>query len=145
MDEGVMGSRETLEILAPFLDKAVVTELCSGRKWADYRARKLELLRYRIARAWWRQRRLAKRERANETRFVDGIGQRKAVVDEELVAFTRAKYDRLAFHDPDHLNYILREHPELRVPAPKPRYHMVNGFKDSRIATAGLKQQEKSK
>jgi hypothetical protein len=135
MDEGVMGSRETLELVAPFLDKAVVTELCSGRRWADYRERKLELLRHRIARAWWRQRQLAKRERAKETRFVDGIGQRKAVIDEELVAFTRSKYGRLAFHDPDHLNYILKEHPELRVPTPKPRYLMVNGFKDRRPQT----------
>lgn len=121
----------TLEIMAPFLPKAVVNELCSGRKWEDYRKRKLELLRWRIARAWWRQRRLAERERQKETRFVDGIGQRKAVVDEELFAFTREKYGRLAFHDPDHLNYILKEHPELRVPTPKPRYLMVNGFRDA--------------
>jgi hypothetical protein len=131
MDEGVMGPRETLEILAPFLTNQVVTELCSGRKWEDYRKRKLELLRWRIARAWWRQRQLAKREQGRETRFVDGIGQRKAVGDEELVAFTRAKYGRHSFHDPDHLNYILREHPEFRVPVPKPRYLVVNGFRDS--------------
>jgi hypothetical protein len=72
---------------------------------------------------------LAERERHSQPRFVDGIGQRKAVIDEELVAFTRAKYGRQAFHDPDHLNYILKEHPELRVPSPKPRYLMVNGFK----------------
>src|SRR5215813_4026951 len=101
---------ETLETVAPFLPRAVVNELCSGRKWEDYRKRKLELLSYRIRRAWWRQRQLAKLERQRETRFVDGIGQRKAVVDEELVGLTRAKYGRLAFHDPDHLNYILREH-----------------------------------
>ena len=126
-----MGPRETLEILAPFLTKPVVNELCSGRLWADYRARKLELRRWKIARAWWRQRRLAERERQRETRFVDGIGQRKAVVDEELVGLTREKYGRLSFHDPDHLNFILREHPELRVPAPKPRYLMVNGFRDA--------------
>jgi hypothetical protein len=137
MDEGAMGPMETVEVLAPFLSKPVVNELCSGRKWADYRERKLELLRYRIARAWWRQRQLAKREQGRETRFVDGIGQRKAVVDEELVAFTRAKYGRLAFHDPDHLNYILKEHPELRVPTPRPRYLMVNGFRDARRGGAG--------
>src|SRR4029077_6804665 len=125
-----MGPMETVEVLAPLLDKPVVTELCSGRKWEDYRKRKLELLRWRIARAWWRQRRLAERERHSQPRFVDGIGQRKAVIDEELVAFTRSKYGRQAFHDPDHLNYILKEHPELRAPTPKPRYVMVNGFRD---------------
>jgi hypothetical protein len=130
MDNGEMGPRETLEVLAPLLPKQVVNELCSGRKWEDYRARKLELLRWRIARAWWRQRQIAKEEQGKETRFVDGIGQRKARVDEELVGFTRAKFGRHAFHDPDHLNYILKEHPELRVPTPKPRYLMVNGFKN---------------
>jgi hypothetical protein len=131
MGESVMGPTETLELMAPFLTREVVNELCSGRKYADYRARKLELLRKRIARAWWRQRQLARREQGKETRFVDGIGQRKATGDEELVAFTRAKYGRHAFHDPDHLNYILREHPEFRVPVPKPRYLVVNGFRDS--------------
>jgi hypothetical protein len=139
MDESAMGPTETLEFMAPFLTREVVNELCSGRKWEDYRARKLELLRARIARAWWRQRRLAKREQGKDTRFVDGIGQRKAIVDEELVAFTRAKYGRLAFHDPDHLNYILKEHPELRVPVPKPRHLMVNGFKDRVKEQGGTK------
>jgi hypothetical protein len=124
-----MGPMETLEVLAPLLTKPLVNELCSGRKWEDYRKRKLELFRWRIARAWWRQRRLAERERHSQPRFVDGIGQRKAVVDEELFAFTRSKYGRLAFHDPDHLNYILKEHPELRAPTPKSRYHMVDGFR----------------
>ena len=52
------------------------------------------------------------------------------MIDEELFALTRSKHGRLAFHDPDHLNYILQEHPELRVPTPKPRYLMVNGFRD---------------
>jgi len=132
-----MGSLETLEVLAPLLTKPVVNELCSGRKWEDYRKRKLELLRWRIARAWWRQRRLAERERHSQPRFVDGIGQRRAVVDEELVAFTRSKYGRQAFHDPDHLNYILKEHPELRVPTPKPRYVMVDGFRGQRTEDRG--------
>jgi hypothetical protein len=127
-----MGPMETLEILAPLLEKPIVNELCSGRKWEDYRKRKLDLLRWRIARAWWRQRRLAERERHSQPRFVDGVGQRKAVIDEELAAFTRAKYGRTAFHDPDHLNFILKEHPELRAPTPAPRYHMVNGFRDSK-------------
>jgi hypothetical protein len=137
MDEGKMGPIETLEILAPFLTKPLVTELCSGRKWADYRERKLQLLRQRIARAWARQRQLAKYHQQRETRFVDGVGQHKAVIDEELFAFTRSKYRRLAFHDPDNLNFILRKHPEFRVPAPKPRYHVVNGFRDARAGGAG--------
>jgi len=120
-----------LELVAPFLPKVIVNELCSGRKWADYRARKLDLLRARIARAWQRQRVLAEREKQfTRPKFVDGAGQRKAVIDEELFAFTRAKYGRLAFHDPDHLNFILKEHPELRAPTPPPRYLMVNGFRD---------------
>jgi hypothetical protein len=76
-----------------------------------------------------------------ETRFVDGIGEFKAKVHPDLVQGTRDKYGRLSFHDPDHLNYILREHPELRVPTPRPRYLMVNGFRDSpssaRIGGAG--------
>lgn len=121
---------ETLEVQAPFLPNAIVTELCSGRKWADYRARKLQLLRARIARAWKRQEILSRRVRQCETRFVNGPGQLKAVVDEELVAFTRAKYGRQSFHDPDHLNFILKNHPELRAPTPKPRYLMVDGFKN---------------
>ena len=128
--------RAALEIMAPLLPKAIVNELCSGRKWADYRKRKIELLQRRIDRAWARQRRLAARERDRETRFVDGMGQHVAVVDEELFAFTRAKYGQLAFHDPDHRNYILKQHPELRVNTPKPRFHMVNGFKKPAADTA---------
>jgi hypothetical protein len=49
---------------------------------------------------------------------VDGIGQRKAVVDEELVAFLQGQVWPVQFHDPDHLNYILKEHPELKAPMP---------------------------
>jgi|SRR5215475_6615669 len=137
MGESV-GEIQTLELMAPFLPKAIVNELCSGRKWADYRERKLDMLRARIARAWQRQRVLVEREKQfTRPKFVDGAGQRKAVIDEELFMFTRAKYGRLAFHDPDHLNFILKEHPELRAPSPPPRYLMVNGFRDRHRCGAG--------
>ena len=125
-----MGPMETVELLAPLLDKPIVNELCSGRKWEDYRKRKLELLRWRIACAWWRQRRIAEEVRQKEYRFVDGVGQLKFVGDPVLVAHTRSKYRREAFHDPDNLNFILDKHPEFRVPAPPPRLHHVNGFRD---------------
>jgi len=96
------------------------------------------MLRARIARAWQRQRVLAEREKQfTRPKFVDGAGQRKAVIDEELFMFTRAKYGRLAFHDPDHLNFILKEHPELRAPVPAPRYLMVNGFRDRHRTACG--------
>jgi hypothetical protein len=124
---------ELLELVAPLLTKPVVNELCSGRKWEDYRKRKEELLRWRIARAWWRQRRLAERVRQQEYRFVDGVGQYVGVFDEELVGLTREKYGRLTFHDPDNRNFILKKYPEFRVPAPKPRYLMWNGFKDTKL------------
>jgi hypothetical protein len=132
MGESVNGETAMLELVAPFLSKPLVNELCSGRKWEDYRKRKLELLRWRIACAWWRQRRMAEEVRQKEYRFVDGLGQLKAIGDPVLVGLTRSKYRRLAFHDPDNLDFILKEHPEFRVPVPKPRYLMVNGLKGQR-------------
>ena len=128
--------RTALELMAPFLPKAVINELCSGRKYIPYLERKRQRRLWAIECAWWRQRQIAREVRQREYRYVDGLGQLKAIVDPVLEAGTRDIYGRHSFHDPDHLNYILKEHPELRVPTPQPRFVMVNGFKKPAADTA---------
>ena len=132
-----------LQIIAPLFPKAVINEFCSGRKYIPYLERKRLRRQWAIERAWWRQRQIAKEVRQREYRYVDGLGQLKAIVDPVLEAGTRDMYGRQAFHDPDHLNYILKEHPELRVPTPKPRFLMVNGFKKQAADTAATTENTK--
>ena len=125
--------RAALEIMAPLLPKTIVNELCSGRKYIPYLERKRQLRLWRIECAWWRQRRMAEEIRQTEYQFVDGLGQRKAIVDPVIEYETGNKYGRHSWHDADHLDFILKRHPELRVPSPKPRFHMVNGFKKENL------------
>ena len=124
------GETQALELMAPFLPHAVVTELCSGRRWEDYRRRKLELLRVGWARAFRRQQRIAIEMQNRDTRFVNGIGQHKAIVDPLLHAMCRLKYGENCWNDPDFRRDTYKKTPEIRMPAPKPKFIQVNGFRD---------------
>jgi hypothetical protein len=117
-----------VELMAPFLTRSQVNELCSGRLYEEYRRRKMQIFRWRWARAVWRQRQIAKELQGRETRFVDGLGQHKAVIDPEyqkMLEFVNSE----SWRDPDFKKAALAQLPELRVPAPAPRFHQVNGFR----------------
>jgi len=123
---------ESLEILAPFMPQAVVNELCSGRVFEEYRRRRLERFRAATQRAIWEQRQMAKEMAQVETRFVNGIGQHRMVVHPLLHAIAEKKWGRGCWRDPGFRNHTLKHSPELRVPAPAPRFVQVNGFRDER-------------
>lgn len=123
MDANQMG----LELVAPFLSRREVNELCSGRLWEEYRRRKMEIYRWRWARAVWRQRQIAKEMRNYQGRFVDGVGQLKATIDPEYRKAVEILNGH-EFKDPDFRRAALKSIPELRMPAPPPRLR-VNGFR----------------
>jgi hypothetical protein len=123
---------ERLEILAPFLSKSVLNELCSGRHWAEYRERRIQVLQGQVQFGIFAQNRIARYTSRCSTRFVEGLGQWKACIDPDLYFAARAKYGEDCWKDKDFLNDTLKKTPECRVPAPAPRLHRVQGFKKSR-------------
>jgi hypothetical protein len=123
---------KTLDLIAPFMPRAVVNELCSGRYFEEYRKRKLAELRAATYRAIWEQRQMARETWQRETRFVNGIGQWKMIVHPLLRGLAEKKWGRGCWNDKSFQKDTLAKCPELRVPAPKPRFIPVNGFKISR-------------
>jgi len=126
------GRRHTLEILAPFMPRAVVNELCSGRVFEEYRRRRLELFKAATYRAIWEQQQMALEMAGTETRFVDGVGQHRMIVHPLLRAIAERKWGKGCWQDKSFRKHTLDRSPELRVPAPAPRLIPVNGFKKER-------------
>ncbi len=122
--------QETLEIVAPFMRREVVNELCSGRHWETYRERKLAMLRRQIAFGIFGQRMIARHNATCQARTVDGLGQWKATIDPDLYFAAIEKYGYGCWRDKDFLNHTLRHTPEIRAPRPAQRTFVVNGFKD---------------
>ena len=118
-----------LEIMAPLLDKAQVNELCSGRLYSEYRERRMQLFRRQLERALWEQKQIARENAQRETRFVNGLGQHKMCIHPFLKELMRRRYGDQCWQDPDFEKDTWRKSPELRVPAPKSRHLVVNGFK----------------
>lgn len=123
---------QQLEIIAPFLSRAVLNELCSGRCFEEYRRRRLERLRAKRMHGLWIQRQMGLENAQRETRFVDGLGQHIATIDPEIYGATELRYGAGCWRDKSFLKHTLDRSPELRVPAPAPRFIQVNGFRDSR-------------
>src|SRR4030095_4151060 len=128
-----------LELMAPFLSKSQINELCSGRLYEDYRRRKLEYCRWQLERALYAQRQLAIENSKREMRFVDGAGQHRMSVDPFLHELMRRRYGEKCWQDPDFKNDCWKKSPELRVPTPKPRHLMVHGFKDRQLTQTEAK------
>ena len=122
---------ESLEILAPFMPGAVVNELCSGRAFEEYRLKRLALFRAATYRAIWEQRQMARETQSGETRFVDGLGQRRMIVHPLLHAIAEKKWGKGCWQDKGFREHTLKRSPELRVPAPDRRLIPVNGFRDN--------------
>ena len=126
-----MQDLRSLEILAPFLPREQVVELCSGRRALEHwREEKIKRHRWRYHIAMWRQRQIAKRNAARQMRFVDGTGAHILTVDDHLAALCRERYGSSCLQDPDFRRRLARDHPEVRVPSPPRRLHPVNGFGD---------------
>lgn len=126
-----MDETRSIEILAPFLPREQLIELCSGRRaFAAWREKKLNDARYRFELAWRRQRQLARRNQERPMRFVDGAGYHRLTIDDELEMRARLVYGRHCWQDPDFKKRVERDHPEMRVPSPPRRFHPVNGFRD---------------
>lgn len=121
---------ESLEILAPFMPRSVVNELCSGRVFEEYRRRRLAMFRAATLRAIWEQKQMAQEMAGRETRFVDGLGQHKMIVHPLLQAIAEKKWGKGCWQDKGFQNHTLKHSPELRVPKPAPRSILVNGFRD---------------
>ena len=126
-----------LGLMAPFLTKSQVTELCSGRLYEEYRTRKMQLFRWELERALWEQRQIARENAGRETRFVDGLGQHKMCIHPFLRELMRRRYGDDCWKDSDFEKDTWRKSPELRVPSPAPRFFPVNGFKNSRASREG--------
>ena len=126
-------STETLEILAPFMPRAVVIELCSGRHLEEYKRRKIEMLQNGAHRAIWMQRQMGRENAGRETRALDGIRHR-ATIDPMIYGMARQKYGEDCWQDKDFREHTYKRSPELMVPDPPRRSFPVNGFKDVRSA-----------
>jgi hypothetical protein len=119
-----------LELMAPFLSRSEINELCSGRLYEGYRKRKLEVYRRQLEFAIHAQKQTAIESSRRETRFVNGVGQHKMVIDPFLHGLMRRRYGEDCWQDPDFVKDCWKKTPELRVPSPPRRFHPVNGFKD---------------
>jgi len=137
-EENLPGSPEdSLEIVAPFLRNDVLTELCSGRHFIDYRERKIQKLREGTARAMQRQRLIASFNAGIEAREVGGF-RRTMCIDPLLYMAAREKYGPKCWRDPDFRKHTLKHTPEVRVPEPATRGAVaVNGFRDFQTAGNG--------
>jgi hypothetical protein len=127
MDETI----QRIELLAPFLPREEMIELCSGRKaFAAWRDAKLNLYRWRMAHAYWEQRQIARANSQREMRFVNGAGYHRLSINPVLHAAAKLRYGEHIWKEPDFRRRVERDHPEMRVPCPARRFHPVNGFKD---------------
>jgi hypothetical protein len=122
------GHQKGLELVAPFLTKPQINELCSGRLWEEYKERRMRLFQAQLKRALWRQRQYARQSGSLETRRVEGVGCHKGKVDEFLHALFQRRYGLDCWQDPDFRKDCYKKTPEIRVPEPARRV-LVNGFR----------------
>jgi hypothetical protein len=130
-EQGATSESQELELVAPLLPRKVLIELCAGRCFEDYRRKKLERLRRARIRGLWIQRQMGLENAERETRFVDGLGQHIATIDPLVYHAAELRYGEGCWRDKEWRNHTLKRSPELRVPAPKPRFIPVNGFRCS--------------
>jgi hypothetical protein len=124
-----------LAVIAPELSHSQINELCSGRRYEDYRKAKIRRLLRQAECAIRRQTQTHERFRQVETKFVDGPGQHMAQIDEFLYHAMRIMYGGDCWRDKDKREFIYRKFPFLRLPAPKPRFIPVNGFRHKEPST----------
>ena|ERR1044071_7655809 len=122
-------TQETVELLAPFMPRAVVNELCSGRQYADYRERKRELQLAHVHFGMWYQRNvIAKQLARSQPKSRDGF-RWLGTISDELEFSCRGKYGANCWSDPDFVKHTLKHTPESRAPKPATPFVVVNGFR----------------
>lgn len=131
------GNQMGLELVAPFLTKPEINELCSGRRWEEYKERRMRMYRAQLKCALWRQSQYARQTAGLETRYVDGLGAHKMKVDDFLHALMRRRYGENCWQDPDFQKDCYKKTPEIRVPTPARRV-LINGFRAQPERGAGM-------
>ena len=132
VESGPESQTQTLEIIAPFLPRAVLNELCTGRVFEEYRRRRLERFKAATVRAIWEQQQMAREMSQVETKMVNGLGQHRMIVHPLLHAIAERKWGKGCWQDKGFRKHTLDRSPELRVPAPARRLVQVDGFRDER-------------
>lgn len=118
-----------LAVISPDFTRTEVNELCSGRRYEEWRRARFRYLFWRAELAIRRQWQWHQNARNREMRFVDGVGQHTAHIEDEFFSVAmRLWYGRDAWSNKDKREFIYRKFPFLRVPAPAPRIR-VNGFR----------------
>jgi hypothetical protein len=119
-----------LELVAPFLPREQVIELCSGRRaLAAWREKKVQEARVRYEVAMRRQLALGRRNQERQMRYVEGAGYHRLTLDDEMEMRLRLTYGRHWFQDKKLVRRLEQDHPEVCVPRPPRKFHHVNGFK----------------
>jgi hypothetical protein len=125
---------QSIVTMAPFLPRAQVMELCSGRKCLEaWRDAKMNLYRRRMAHAYWMQRQIARQNQGREMNFVDGPGYHRLSIDPVLHRAAELRYGDGIWKDKHFRSRVERDHPEMRVPCPSRRLHPVNGFRKEKV------------
>lgn len=120
---------ETFDFILPFLSRAHINELCSGRLYTEYRERKLQLQRELVGQAIEYQKRVIAPQLARSTpRRVDGF-RWVGTISDHLVASAEGKYGKGCFGDPDFLRHTLKHTPEARAPKPACPFVVVQGLR----------------
>jgi|SRR5215831_4114775 len=123
--------QRALEIVAPFLKRDELNELCSGRCFSEYRERRKQFQRARLHHAIAQQKALGRFNAQRETRAIgDGAIRWVMSLVPELEMACRQIYGEQCWQDPDFKKDTYKKTPEVRVPEPKRRAWPVNGFRD---------------
>jgi hypothetical protein len=89
----------------------------------------MEMFRWQLELALWRQRGIAQENAQREMRWVDGLGQHKISIDPFLQGVMRRRYGEECWKDPDFVSDCLKKTPELRAPRPAQRFIPIDGFR----------------
>jgi hypothetical protein len=128
----IMDNQEHLEIIAPFLPRDVLTELCSGRHFEDYKKARIERARVDAQKAIKRQEVLGLQQQAMEKRIlkVNGMEIRHtAEIDTELYVAMQHQYGYDCWKDKGFREDMMKKNPAMRVPEPVRKTWAVNGLK----------------
>lgn len=125
-----------LEFIAPQFSRDEINELCSGRRYWDYRKARTRYLLHQADCALRFQRESAWERRNEPTRMVHGIRHR-ARMTRLFHGAMMLRYGRDCWADKDKREFIYRKFPEVLMPAPELRAR-VNGFRHDAACPAGM-------
>jgi hypothetical protein len=130
----LMNDHAHLEIIAPFLSRSELVELCSGRHFEDYKKARIHRARVEASKAIRRQERLGRCQQGIEKRVVKANGveiRHTAEIDPELYVAMQHQYGYDCWKDKGFFNDMLKKNPAMKVPDPPRKTWAVNGLKDA--------------